>query len=245
MRAVLWCIFLFTVLASGIFAQDEMPDYRLRAPSIEEYLATVPEALAEYLAEYPDYYGKVPYQPMVDIVVEELAQNYSGDKLFEQRFDLLANAYSAVRNGVAIDNIGDPFADASPDSSVAIFRAWLRENPVDLAATEEIEFPGYHIDVKQMDFDRDDMPEYVLVFNAWSYNTLLVLQRDASLSEGYRFIETPLPMYYDSMRYFTTLNLIDFVDMNADSTMELVVFAKSVDSNNWRNEYCGRLYVLV
>ncbi len=258
MRVLLWIMLLFSLLVSGASAQDDPSRYRLRVPTATEYLAAVPGALAAYREELPDYYGKSPYQPMVDVIAEELAFRYSDAELFDQRFDLLASAYSAIRNdvsfynisdpldlnGVAMDSADDPRENSSPDWLIAMLKAWLRENPVDLAEVEEIEIPGFEIDASQLDLNHDTNAEYILDFRGWSYNTLLVLNEDASLPEGYRFIETPLPMFYETLERFTVLMTLQIGDLNSDDDVEWVIFAHAGDSQSWVYEDCGRLYVL-
>ncbi len=178
-RYFLLLIFLLPIDIFQTSAQDISQDkYRLRTPTVEEYLVVIPTALERWYLELPAYYGKTTDQPLAYAILDELALNYPQDEVFAQNFDLLSNAFIAF---YPIDNVNPV---NSNEWIPAVIKAWLRENPINLSQVEELEIPyTFHSKVEAVDFDGDDIDEYIL-----GDRGILVFQRDTTLKEGYRII---------------------------------------------------------
>lgn len=241
MKARLWAFMVILMLAGGrLAAQDATPEveYRLRAPTVEEYLRAIPEIAHTWREEIPSAYAKITSNPIVEIMLLELQQTYTEPEIFAQTFDVLSPVYTAVAYSRRDSNpINNP-----PDWGVAMLRAWLRDNPTDLSQVETRDIPGYGwITATPIDLNNDGIDEFGLQVRFDSYQGYIVLQRDPSQPEGYRFVETPLYWLDLSAPYPTGIptdfEVVHFGDLTGDDMPEWLVFA-------YRNRGCGTLYVL-
>ncbi|MCA9906922.1 MAG: hypothetical protein KC547_23865, partial [Anaerolineae bacterium] len=112
-------LLLLTLFGAPLNAQDD--GYRLREPSVADYIVAIPEALARL----PESAARVDAQTLLF----ELTQAHTNSEIFAQDFNRLLHFYEAATVTKGIRNsILDPAA-----WGIGMLQAWLREHPTDLA----------------------------------------------------------------------------------------------------------------
>jgi tetratricopeptide (TPR) repeat protein len=176
-------LFLFAFLMVSLL-QTEL---HLRSPSAAEYLAAASAALDQYQRDLPEDFGKIPQQPIVSVLIDEINTRYTRQEIFAQSFEQLNAVYSKVTQNVFGAYSGYIFGDDS-DWGIAMLNAWLREHPTDLSKVTKLDTPAFYAYIEPHDFNGDGQPEFILPFYFHSFSGYLLLAKDAALPEGYRLL---------------------------------------------------------
>ena len=249
MRRVICLLLLLIPLT--ISAQDnDTPAYRLRVPTVEEYLKTVIH-IAEIRAneeQYSDWRNWSTYSRINDIIFDRWRN------LTDYDFDLLSDTYTAMGIGTGY------FWDRDIWSQYLI-GAWLYENHIDLSTVDQLRFEDFFITVTARDFNDDGTAEYVLdemkgaevnrthcFYEAEVVDYLVVSQQ----GDDYQYIETHLPWtgrgdFGGPTNYGEggEVELL-FEDINADGLPEWIVAYGGQTYGGPGSGYVntGRLYIL-
>ena len=227
----------------GLRAQDDASadTWQLHKPTIAEYIVAAPQIVDQ--AYRKDEYEVSKGLPTV--VYEELISRYGEPLVFHQKFDLLWDVYHSMAIGF---NFQIP---ANPQTwSLALLRAWLRENPTDLKRSHRIKTKAFSVEVTQFDFNNDGEVEYLLNFANASPGLdqmYVIAQADRTQAEGYRLSLTPLPYVGRFSDQITradpetgVLKTLRLEDINHDGLPEWIVLNN--EFGYWRS--CGKLFVL-
>lgn len=242
---VLPLLILVLLLTSVTFAQDATPEatgapehngWRLRTPSAEAYLAQIPAAIEQWREDLPVYYGKIPDQPLVYALLDEMDWRFTEEEIFGVSSLVLSEAYSALQYSI----FGTQDVIDRRTWTLAIFRAWLRENPVDFRSVSEVTITGVGVaTVTLVDFDADGTEDFLLEFSP-DFPTFLVLQLAPHLPEGYAIVAAV--GWYEGGAYSAEWYSFDIRDLNGDQKPEWIVVVDYYLPGNWSN--CGFIDVL-
>jgi|GEM_PF-6003508 len=176
------------VLPFPILVSAQTNAYRLHEPTVEEYLAALPDVLNVI-------------QP--NIIPAEIEYRYTAT-LGEAPSALLYPAIDAFTRHYRSLDAYDVWWEA-------VILNWIRENEVDLSRTshldiaiDEVRFnPTYGIDVREFDFNGDGRYSYDASYPLEDISLEYVLEVDSELfigyiiiaqtEDGYQLIPTPLP----------------------------------------------------
>lgn len=188
LRLGLCLALLLTLVSVSIHAQDTSPRYRLRVPSVEEYLTAIPAVLAQWGEDVPDDYHKNYSQPLVDAVAGQMWRWYTSDEVYQQPYALLRDVYTAFIKATIYNLYQTPLDDQS--WLLAQLDAYLRETPLDLEGTETLNTEGFSAAVHPVDFDGEGQDEYWLEYASAEWGADVILQADPSRIGHYQVAST-------------------------------------------------------
>ncbi|HEX2908457.1 MAG TPA: hypothetical protein VHO69_16415 [Phototrophicaceae bacterium] len=142
-RALLLTV-IFALLIVSVSAQEPTPEYRLRVPTVEEYLNQVIEIATENDGDNLGLYSTV-----TTILFNHFPE------LYKAGFDRLLEAYNRM-------NIGSGQFWQRREWVNLLILAWLSENQPDLNAVDRLDFADFYIGVIHRDLDGDGQNEFVL-----------------------------------------------------------------------------------
>lgn len=205
MRRVVFIGLLLLMMVVPVQAVDG--EYRLRAPSVEEYL----HAILELPALSRDDYG---------LLEAELITRYT-DEIGQQDYDLVDAAYRFFE-GTYLQNEMHTFW------LQARVAAWLKSQQIDLNVATVFEFEDVEIPVIALDLNNDGQNEWILDLQQNDFQGYVVIRRDEN--ESYRVVSTPLPFERYQQLMFAPegiakaqWNIEYFEDVTGDGQPELVV----------------------
>lgn len=170
---------LLLVTLSVVSARAQEGDYRLRVPSVADFLAAIPEALSGM-------------RHMRHAVLDaELATHYPDAGWLD--FALVESAYQTA--WVARDNYSHP--DANVWTPIRVI-SWLTSNDIALHEGTLAAFDSGEIHVRAVDLDGDGQDEWALNYISRSVDVMLFLRRNAD--GRYTPIPHPIPAEYDLER---------------------------------------------
>ncbi len=226
MRRGGWLLLIVLLGALSVRAQDNAPVYRLREPSVDEFMGSIPEVWQRWVEQLPKQYGKSPDQPVVFAIQSEMVWRYTHDEVFSLNAQTLAEAYETLRGSLFGGNDYPGFDDVIWLNG--ILEAGIRESSVDLQA-QEIDVPGFGTyPFLPVDLDGDAIPE-LLIDSIYSggYVSRAVLKADTETEAGYYIIPSSLGWYYlyapPGMIALDKLVTLRIEDLNQDQLPEWVV----------------------
>jgi tetratricopeptide (TPR) repeat protein len=224
--SVLLLCFLLMSVSTFVEAQQVAS---LRAPSVEEYLAALPQISSQ--SEDDPYIRLVTYL--------ELVKRYPD--FAEQPFDALQEIARIYRLSYSFPV--SAFADNNNQNTwnTWLIDAWLRENGEQLETADHLQFGDFDVQVTRADLSGDGESEYLLYIleqypasfedlMSENYIAYWVLQRDKSSATGYRWVETPLS-WFRERRYsdggINSGNLFTYAvqDVSGDGVLDWVVIS--------------------
>jgi len=215
MRA--FCVLLAVlILGVGVQAQDD--DYRLRVPTISEYIAGIPDF--EQTDQELLFSNRIA--DAVEAAELEFLHRYEDSADFSE----LNNAFNKLKTPMFFAPTLDPMPVINYNQwIVRIIQAWLNENSTDLDTTSEFIFLDYSVNVSQRDFNNDGQHEWVLNVtkdaDRAEYRNYVVV---VSENNVYRTLEVPVPWRADGYSMESEpggwFEELSFGDINGDNLSE-------------------------
>lgn len=229
-----WILGLILLLMSISVGADE--DYRLRIPSVEEYLRAIPEILDVGNADIDPEYGP-PYfnYPVFEILVTELGWRYPD--LTQVDPTLLYEAYHYLVDTNTLWAGREQYGQA-------VAMALLHQSDGEFGAGDilVIEDTDFEVIVTPRDYTGDGISELVLQVSSDFYSQYLVVQR---VNDTYQIIQSPLPWFGRGFSYSSSRSglMVEqyFGDMTGDGLPEWVLALGGVGTNHL---HLGWLYVI-
>jgi hypothetical protein len=224
------------ILLNTFTSIAEEVTYRLREPTIDEYMEALPSIFDLYWQASRHTLTKNMFNPMVDLIPVEINHRYPDEQLLALPYEILAPAY-------------DSFATQAPPCcsyyeirdiwQSAVVEAWIRENMVHISETESFQDEFMSLSITAVNIDLDDNPEYQIYVELERGYTYYIADATPDLQTVHT---TQVVYWHDWYIPFGTEN-IDFRlldDINNDGIPDWVVF----NSRYSDFESCGKLLVL-
>ena len=235
-RFIIFAFLLLFIIVPTSAQDDDSTEYRLREPSVEAYLSTIPQASSQWSDDVPLGFAKVRSNPLADIMSAEFGIRFNFDEVSAQPFDQLLSAFQSLDRAY--------YSASSWDGVIwleSMLEAWLRETELDLDTNPDLQIDGFSVEVTPVDFNADGVNEYILALEIGSYSSLRVLQVDEA---RFRLIDTPLGWhtynYLPMMGEYIHDEIVEMADINADGLPEWLLFS-GLRANF---QTCGRLKIL-
>ena len=233
-RASRTYLFLLTMLCLLIilpaFAQDDddSPEYRLREPTVEEYMQAIPPFIDGIEGDY------LEYSNIAFLVVYEFGYLFPDQDLSQLPFDVLRDFQRSL--GIGANRL--LWVDLE-EWHMMVFEAGLRDEGI-IEFPSEFSFEDFTINTTEADFDGNGISEYLLsIMDGFSAREFYAL-----INENFELFAVPLPflglLVSQGMpeEGRLTTRLID--DVDDDGGTEWIVEG---DLYGYWAE-CGDLYVL-
>ena len=219
-RFIILAMLLLLIIVPTSAQDDDSNEYRLREPSVEEYLSIIQQASSQWSDDVPLGFAKVRSHPLIDIMSAEFGIRFSFDEIHAQPFDQLLSAFQSFDRAY----YSVPYISNEGLWLDALLEAWLRDAQIDLMTDTDLDIEGFSVEVTPIDFNADGVDEYILALEMGNYSSLRVLRVDDNAISGYGFVDVPFdwlnwdtPSIIGNPTEFETLN---FVDMNNDGLLE-------------------------
>jgi|GEM_PF-4707595 len=230
-----WIILLIGVLVSISVQAQDTANYRLRVPSAEEYLITIPEITSNCSWQSQRRYSRNPWD-LCTYLLHTIETNYRDD-LKRLSFVAFLNLY----------NVFEPHKQDSPASPYlwheALLLTWLNSNQINLDTQTEFTLLHLEITVKSRDFTGDGFDEYFVYVDSREFATIFLLQKQDN--NTYEQIGWRLRYHRDTIPYWHTennyLREIAFDDFNNDGLPEWFL---AFDGNNYHGDAQGEMFLL-
>ena len=235
---LLLCGLMFTT----IYAQDDHPSDALRVPSAAEYMITIPPLLTKAWAEGQSQSGIA----FARVVSDEIIYRYFKPSPAAD-YALLKETYGKLMGA------GGPQSVDPKTWQTALIQVWLRENRIDLTATNELQIDnGEHIyksAVSPQDFDGDGQPEWILeLTDQQSGQMNYLVAKSASNQQGdYQLIQTPILWFHNlpsGLEERGTVRTWQLQDITGDGQIDWLLTIGSIAGNGGIHFNYGWLEVL-
>jgi hypothetical protein len=230
--STLLSMLVFVLVTSRTYAQEATPQYQLKLPTVEEYLAAIPSVMRAGSKEPLSKYAVFNY-PLFDAVTNEIYAKYPDFR--NEDAALLNDAYLALREK------NDYWYDR--DIWVhAILLGWINQQSLDLAQSSTLNILNYKLTIVPRDYNNNGTTEWLVHVDNPDFTQDIVLSGQKG---QYEIIESPLPwfgccfMYYDTPSGFT--QELKFEDITGDGLPEWVVALGGVGGGQKNH---GWIYIL-
>jgi hypothetical protein len=224
MRLRLLLIALALLPALTLRAQDDAPpQYRLRLPTVEEYLTAIPHVVDTFTAETQTIYTP-GYDALLTVIHRELTERYP---------DFLEAGYALVSQAMARLEIGyygivALFGASINDYYLMLLESLLYNIDIDLTTADALTFGQFDIAVDHIDFSGDGVDELLLdIAYANSYHAFKIMRQDDAQPSGYLMVDIP-GLWFDQSCNFRWVcggdaQRFALDDFNADGLIEIAI----------------------
>jgi hypothetical protein len=228
------CLFILLLLSLFLLpvSAEDSSDYVLDELSAEEFLAALPDILAnaQVLKGGGEGYS------LLEMVVSEWILRYEGEAVSPET---AVNAYQSMMN------VGNGYWYDVPIILEVVANAFLNAKLISLnpRETSQLDYLGFHVEAIPQDFNGDHQPEWILEFSdAMDTQMSFVIEGNA---DSYSFVEAPLPWFACCFAYWSQLSGFMetqlFADLTGDGLPEWVLAVGGIGGGHQNH---GHLIIL-